>query len=208
MLKVIGCLIVILVSVVATLGIALLALLNSLFVLTAETAVAEVVMSPIQSDANGEYIDIEFSPYLRRSAASEIINQRDEEQAPTLGKPRRYRVYGDTVGIEGPFIKLHDVLVFLHFRNVYKLSLIEGEYRQPHNANAGEGSEIEIDGGYDASWWDFNSQVAQGLYNPVVDRFTFASALEPGFYGTGKRRYEIVATYDTLTWNLIANITE
>lgn len=208
MLKVIGCFIIILVSIVAVLGIALYGLLHSFFVLADETAVAEVEMSPIQTDEQGEYINIVFSPYLRQSAFNELIDHSGEEKTPTLGNPQSYKIYGDTVGIEGPFIKFHFALGLLGFRNVYKLSLIEGEYRMPQNASAGEGSEFDIDGGYDASWWNFNTQEAQGLYNMIVDRFTFEGAREPGFYGTGKRRYEIVATFDTLTWNWIANIAE
>jgi len=180
--------------------------LQSLSVLTGETVVAEVVMSPIQTDAQGDYIDIEFTPFIYQSALSEIFSPASEDDIQNIGQTQEYRLYGDTVGIEGPFIKLHDGLLFLNYSNIYKLTLIEGEYRLPENDDAGEGTEIIINGGYDASWWDFNAGEASPPYNNIVDRFTFEGAREPGFRGTGKRRYEIVATFDTLTWNLVGNI--
>ncbi|GEM_PF-2501119 len=180
--------------------------LQSLSVLTGETVVAEVIMSPIQTDAQGDYIDIEFTPYIYQSALSEIFNPATEEDLQTLGQAQEYRIYGDTVGIEGPFIKLHDGLLFLNYSNIYKITLIEGEYRLPENRGQGEGTEVIINGGYDASWWDFNSGEATPPYSNVVERFTFEGAREPGFRGTGKKKYEIVATFDTLTWNLVANI--
>lgn len=186
--------------------IVIVGLLHSVFVLTSETVVAEVIMSPIQTDEQGDYIDIVFTPVIYPSALSEIFSPTDPDTIQNLGQEQAYRIYGDTVGIEGPFIKLHDGLLFLNYSNVYKLTLIEGEYRLPQNADMGEGTEIIINGGYDASWWNFNSNEATPPYNMVVDRFTFEGAREPGFRGTGKRKYEIVATFDTLTWNLVATI--
>lgn len=182
--------------------------LQSLAVLTGETVVAEVIMSPIEADANGDYIDIEFTPYIYQSAFSEIFQPATDADLQTIGQAQDYRIYGDTVGIEGPFIKLHEGLLFLNYSNIYKLTLIEGEYRLSENDDRAEGTEVMINGGYDASWWDFNAAVANAPYSMVVDRFTFEGAREPGFYGTGKRKYEIVATVDTLTWNLVATIKE
>jgi hypothetical protein len=180
--------------------------LQSLSVLNGETVVAEVIMSPIQSNSQGDYIDIEFTPFIYQSALSEIFSPADPNDLQNIGQTQSYRLYGDTIGVEGPFIKLHDGLLFLNYSNIYKLTLLEGEYRLPENSNASEGTEIILNGGYDASWWDFNGQVATAPYNNVVERFTFEGAREPGFRGTGKRKYQIVATFDTLTWNLVANI--
>ena len=181
-------------------------LLHSLSVLRAETPVAEVLMSPIQSDEKGEFIDIEYTPVVNPKGFTAAIGSSEEGRVTKLGESQSFRVYGDTVGIEGPFIKLHDSLLFLNFKNFYKVSLLEGEYRSPRNSDYSEGSEFEIDGGYDASWWDFNSNETQAPNSWIVDRFVFASALEPGFRGDGQRRYEIVATFDTLTWNHVAEI--
>lgn len=176
-------------------------LLQSLFVLTTETVVAEVIMRPIQTDEQGDYIDITFIPIIYQSALSEIFSPANPDDSLVLGQEQEYRIYGDTIRIEGPFIKLHDGLLFLNYSNVYKLTLIEGEYRLPRNNDMGEGTEITINGGYDASWWDFNSREATPPYNNIIDRFTLEGAGEFGFEGTGERRYEIVATFDTLTWN-------
>lgn len=181
--------------------------LQTFFALTREIPVAEVVMSPIQSDAQGEYIEIEFTPYTNQSALLEIFNPKTSEltEKPQLGKSQIYKVYGDTVAVRGPFIKLHPGLLILNFENVYKLSLIEGEYRRSRGSTS-EGSEYIINGGFEDFWWDFNNQEASFPYNVIVDRVTFSGDEEPGFRGTGKKRYQIVVTMDTLTWNFIENV--
>ncbi|MDE2638567.1 MAG: hypothetical protein OXI30_19540 [Chloroflexota bacterium] len=180
--------------------------LRSLFVLQAKTPIAEVLMSPIQADDKGEYIDIEYTPILHPTGLQAVLDVEAEATVRRLGEAQSLRVYGDTVGVEGPFIKLHDWLLLLPFKNFFKVSLLEGEYRLESNLAAGEGSEFPIDGGYDVSWWDFNANEGKPPNNFFVERFTFASALEPGFRGSGQKRYEIVATFDTLTWQHLADI--
>lgn len=176
-------------------------MLHALHVFTKETAVAEVVMSPMQEDENGEYIEIEFTPYIEQDALVSAINP-DNDGVIQFGKTQTYKIYGDTVAIRGPFIKLHDGLLFLNFSNVYKLALIEGEYRRASNQDKGEGTEIPINDGFEDKWWFVNNDEATFPYNLVIDRFTFSGDEEPGFYGNEKKKYEIVVTHDTLTWNL------
>jgi hypothetical protein len=184
--------------------------LQTLYALTREIPVAEVVMRPIQTDDLGSYIEIEFTPYVYPNALEQGLQLKQVGTAgtPQRGTPEVYKVYGDTVAIRGPFVKLHPALLILNFSNTYKLSLIEGEYRLPGTPTTlSEGTEIPINGGFDPSWWDFNSREATFPYNLLVDRFTISGDEEPGFYGTGKKRYEIVATMDTLTWNFIEDVT-
>jgi hypothetical protein len=106
--------------------------------------------------------------------------------------------------VRGPLIKLHPFWQILGYENVYKLALIEGEYRR--RPGSGEGTEILLNGGFDAAWWDFNHNEASPPYNLLIDRFTFSGDEEPGFFGQGKKRYEIVVTMDTITWNFIENL--
>ncbi len=182
-------------------------MLHAVTVFTQETEVAEVIMSPIREDEQGEYIEIEFMPYLKPDGLSTVLNQ-GESDVTRFGQRETYRIYGDTVAVRGPFMKLHDGLLLLNFENVYKLALIEGEYRRGNNPNRREGTEIYINGGFDDSWWFTNNQEAVFPYSLVIDRFTFSGDEEPGFYGTGKKRYKIVVTRDTLTWNLEGIIEE
>ena len=176
--------------------------LSTVYALTREIPVAQVIMSPIQSDSQGEYIEIEYTPYDYPSALVKVVSRNDDDEE--LGRTQRYKVYGDVVAVRGPLIKLHTGLQLLGYDNVYKLALIEGEYRR--RPGQGEGSEFPLEGGFDASWWDFNQQEANYPYNLIVDRFTFAGHEEPGFVGAGKKRYEIVVTMDTITWNFIENL--
>ncbi len=193
----------------AVAGGALALFLQTFTALTREIPVAEVVMGPIQSDENGQYMDIQFTPYAYQSALLHIFNPQDTTSAdnPPLGVPQNYKVYGDTVAVRGPLVKLYPALLILNFNNVYKLSLIEGEYRQSGNAGSkNDGSEFPINGGFDDSWWNFNSREATFPYNMIVDRFTISGDEEPGFFGTGKKRYQIVVTMDSITWNFIEDI--
>jgi hypothetical protein len=119
---------------------ALALFLQTFFALTREIPVAEVVMSPLQSDADGEYIQIEFTPYSYQSALLHVFNPQTDTNTPQPGKTQIYKVYGDTVAVRGPLIKLHPGLLILNFENIYKLALIEGEYRRP--GSDGEGSLI------------------------------------------------------------------
>ena len=190
-------------------GVSLALFLQTFTALTREIPVAEVVMGPIQSDENGQYMDIQFTPYAYESALLHIFNPQDTTSPdnPPLGVPQIYKVYGDTVAVRGPLVKLYPSLLILNFNNVFKLSLIEGEYRQSSNAaNKNDGSEFPINGGFDDSWWNFNSREATFPYNMIVDRFTISGDEEPGFYGTGKKRYQIVVTMDSITWNFIEDI--
>jgi hypothetical protein len=182
--------------------------LQTLFVLEREVIAAEVVMGPLQTDANGEYMEIQFTPYQYDTALSKILNQGPTAApAPALGITQTYRVYGDTVAVRGPLIKLHTGLLLLNYGNIFKLTLIEGEYRRNSNAAARpEGTEIILNGGFDDSWWNFNDQEASYPYNLLIDRVTFSGDEEPGFTGGGHKRYHIVVTFDTITWNFIERI--
>lgn len=180
--------------------------LQTMSAFTRETPVAEVIMYPIQSDNNGQYIEIEFTPYTNQSALLEVFNPSDPTARPLLQptQMRRYRLYGDVVAVRGPLITLHPSLQILGFENIYKLALIEGEYRR--SPGGLEGSEAVINGGFDAFWWDFNSSEAQFPYNTIVNRITFSGDEEPGFFGSNRKRYQIVVTSSGITWNFIEDL--
>jgi hypothetical protein len=96
--------------------------------------------------------------------------------------------------------------LILGFSNAYKLSLIEGEYRRPSGSSKGEGSEIDINGGFEPYWWDFNNEEGAYPYNLLIDRITFSGDEEPGFAGDRRKQYQIVVTVDSITWNYIGNV--
>lgn len=177
--------------------------LQAVYAFTREQVIAEVIMSPIQTDDKGDYIEIDFTPLSYQSALLQTVNANSDTPPPST--TQHYKVYGDTVAIRGALIKLHNGLLFLNFDNIYKLSLIEGEYRRSRGSGA-EGSEYPINGGFDDNWWDFNNQEATFPYNLIVQRFTFSGDEEPGFTGNNKKRYNIVVTFDAITWNFIENV--
>jgi hypothetical protein len=186
----------------------LFAFLATFNALTRETVVAEIIMSPIQSDNNGEYIEVVYTPYELKSAASEVLNRTDANSPQSLvrGTSQNFRLYGDTVAVRGPLIKLRSVLQILGYQNIYKLAVIEGEYRKNVDDKL-EGSDASLNGGFDAYWWDVNNNEASPPFSYVVDRVTFSGDEEPGFYGNYKKRYHIVVTMDTITWNYMGDVT-
>ena len=181
-------------------------LFQAYFALTRETAVAEVIMSPMQTDEAGKpYIDIQFIPYKLQSAWDTALRGEADNQK-TPAEPQTFRVYGDTVAVRGPLIALQNGWRIFNFDNIYKLALIEGEYRMPGNSGKGEGSEFAINGGFEESWWDVNNQEAKFPYNTVIKRVTFSGDEEPGFTGNFKKRYQIVVTADSITWNFMGTV--
>lgn len=176
--------------------------------LTRETVVAEVIMSPMATDENGAtYIDIQFTPYdvqpAMYTALDSIFNRQRGE--PQLEETQMYRVYGDTVAIRGPFMALQNFWRILGFDNVYKLALIEGEYRL-RNSSGNEGSEYFINGGFEEFWWDRNDREADMPFSMIIKRITIAGGEEFGSTDGRLKRYEIVVTNDTITWNFIGYV--
>jgi hypothetical protein len=205
-LYLVGALAVIAVCALCTTATMVALFLQTMSAFTRETVVAEVIMNPIQSDNNGEFIEIEFTPYTSQSALIEIFNPSDPAARPLLqpGQTERYRLYGDVVAVRGPLITLHPSLQILGYENIYKLALIEGEYRRTPGRI--EGSEAIINGGFDAYWWNANSSEAEFPYNTIINRITFSGDEEPGFYGGGRKRYQIVVTSSSITWNFIEDL--
>ena len=176
--------------------------------LTRETVVAEVIMSPMATDESGAtYIDIQYTPYdiqpAMYTAFDTIFNR--QQGAPKPDETQFYRVYGDTVAIRGPFMALQNFWRILGFDNVYKLALIEGEYRL-RNSSGSEGSEFYINGGFEEFWWDRNDREADMPFNMIVKRITIAGGEEFGSNDGRLKRYEIVVTNDTITWNFIGYV--
>lgn len=183
-------------------------IMQTYFALTGETVVAQVVMSPIQTDATGSYIDIEFTPYQHQSAFSfavdTALNDDAAVESPPLGEPTVYRIYGDTVAIRGPFMALHNGWRILGFNNIYKLALIEGEYRLRDTASTGEGTEIYINGGFEDFWWDLNDRETSFPFDMFVKDITIEGGEEFGFFNQNElRRYNIVVTANNITWRRV-----
>lgn len=197
--------------IVTFLSICIISLMMTLFLrtvsaLTGEEKVAQVVMYPIQEDNNGEYIEIDYIPYANHSALYTVFNSEEENIAEIeleIGQSQRFRLYGDVIAVRGPLITLHPTLRVLGFGNVYKIALLEGEYRSSANRSGIEGSEALINGGFNDFWWNLNDVEGAFPHDLYVKRVTFSGDEEPGFYGEGVRRYDIVVTMDTITWNRV-----
>jgi hypothetical protein len=130
--------------------------------------------------------------------------------APTqeVGKKQTYKLYGDTVDIGGPVVKFHNELILLNFETIFKLARIRGVYNADtqKEQNRTVFSTIDLNGGFDSTWWTLNDHEDQWPYYWFVDRVQFSVPGEPGFKGTDLKRYQIVVTNEGFAWNLIERI--
>ncbi len=177
--------------------------------LTNEVTVAEVLMYPIAEDENGRYIEIEFTPYIQQSALTSVINPNIAE-TDAVGETKNYKLYGDTVAIGGPMVKFHNELILLNFETAFKLARIRGVYEMnlQEEADRTIQSAVDLNGGFDDTWWTLNDNEGEWPYNMFVDRVQFSVPGEPGFRSEGVKRYEIRATKDGFAWELIERIEE
>lgn len=176
--------------------------LRSMQVLTGRIVAAEVVMYPMQTDNNGDVIEIDFTPIEAQSALAAALTGGNAGE-PTRGATQRFRLYGDTVAVRGPLITLRPLMQMLGLQNVYQLAVIEGVYRRPQANPQLQGSRALLNGGFDPVWWDLNDQEGQFPYNVFIERITISGDEEFGFRGSGTKRYHIVVTNQSITWDLV-----
>ncbi|XWX03194.1 hypothetical protein VZO05_11850 [Aggregatilineales bacterium SYSU G02658] len=176
--------------------------LASMQVLTGRVVAAEVVMFPIQTDNNGDFIEIEFTPIETQSALAAALTGGSAGE-PTRGAAERFRLYGDVVAVRGPLITLRPLMQMFGLQNVYQLAVIEGVYRGPQANRQLQGSRAVLNGGFDPVWWDLNNQEGRFPYNVFIERITISGDEEFGFRGSGLKRYHIVVTNQSITWDLV-----
>jgi hypothetical protein len=176
--------------------------LRSMQVLTGRIVAAEVVMYPMQTDNNGDFIEIDFTPLEAQSALAAALTGGNAGE-PTRGQTQRFRLYGDVVAVRGPLITLRPLMQMLGLQNVYQLAVIEGVYRRPQPNPQLQGSRAQLNGGFDPVWWDLNDQEGQFPYNVFIERITISGDEEFGFRGSGTKLYHIVVTNQSITWDLV-----
>lgn len=176
--------------------------LQAMNVLTGRVVAAEVVMYPMQTDNNGDFIEIDFTPLNTQSALAAVLTGGNvDEQA--RGETQRFRLYGDVVAVRGPLITLRPLMQLLGLQNVYQLAVIEGVYRRPQANPQLQGSRALLNSGFDPIWWNLNDQEGQFPYNIFIERITISGDEEFGFRGSGTKRYQIVVTNQSITWDLV-----
>lgn len=172
--------------------------------LTKETVVAEVIMYPIKSDDAGDYIEIEFTAFSQESALTSMVNP-NLQPADEVGRTQKLKLYGDSVGIGGPMVKFHNELILLNFDTVYRLARVRGTYELDieKERNRTEFSVLDLNGGFDQTWWTLNDNEGNWPYNMFMDRVQFSVPAEPGFRSGEPKKYNIVVTKDGFSWQLV-----
>lgn len=176
--------------------------LQTMNVLTGRVVAAEVIMYPMQTDNNGDFIEIDFTPLNTQSALAAVLTRGTVDET-TRGQTQRFRLYGDVVAVRGPLIALRPIVQVFGLQNVYQLAVIEGVYRRPQANPQVQGSRALLNGGFDPVWWNLNDQEGQFPYNVFIERITISGDEEFGFRGSGTKRYHIVVTSQSITWDLV-----
>lgn len=127
--------------------------LSSYQVFTEKKLVANVTVSAKQQDENGEYANIIYQPINDTAATNYLFSP---VHVVNNGDRQDFKIYGDSVHIGGPIIKLHDNLILFNFQTIYKVGAIFGKYNldAEHEQRKTVASNYELNGGIDGTWKD------------------------------------------------------
>lgn len=169
--------------------------LNTYNAFTSKTLVAKFNLSELKEDKDGKYIELEYQPYQYPPALVYLFNPQIE---PVPGTIEKYKLYGDSVHIGGPIVKLYDGLMLFNFRSVYKVATIYSRYNLDNEAekNRKFPTTFSINGGIDPVWQGIADSENSWPYNMFVDT-TFISTPAPIPPSSGQnqtREYNLYVT--------------
>lgn len=104
-----------------------MAWLHTYRVFTDKRPVAEVTVSEIKEDENGEYVDVTIKQIKAQSPLNRVFNPK-EVDLENFEESETYKIYGDEITLGGPVVRFRDVLTLFNFQTVYKLAVIKGDY--------------------------------------------------------------------------------
>lgn len=125
--------------------------LNTYNAFTAKTLVATFTVSQLKEDEGGKYIDVSYQPFQQQTALFYLFNPKNQS-IPT--QKQDFKLYGDSVHIGGPVVKLHNGLILFNFGAIYKVTNIYGRYNLDVDAENTRiiSSNFELNGGIDGLW--------------------------------------------------------
>jgi len=210
-LKIIGGLVVVIIFLLACIGsiigVSGAIFLNTYAVFTERTPVANVTISALKHDENGDYADVKFQNIAHDSALAALFGQADSTKV-TNGDEVDYKIYGDTIYVSGPIIKFKDPLILINFKTIYKLGKLYGRYdldnskQTSMNATAQSQSSYDVNGGF-ADWKavfdSINADNLQGKFDKLfIDTTQISSA---GVFISGAdQKYTIYMTNLGFLW--------
>jgi hypothetical protein len=133
-----------------------MAWLHTYRVFTDKRPVAEVTVSALKEDDNGEYVDVTVKQIKAQSPLARIFNPKDVD-IEDFEETQTFKIYGDEITLGGPVVRFRDVMTLFNFKTVYKLAVIKGDYtnveREKGRDNINMPRIYELNGGAE-SWQD------------------------------------------------------
>ena len=169
---------------------------------TSKELVAELSVSQLKQDENGQYIDVNYKPYVEQSALTTLVS--GEKPSTTTSDAQSFKVYGDTVHVGGPIAKFFDTLTLLNFKTVYKIGKLYGRYNLDNNKeiNRKVPASFDLNGGIDATWQNINDHIDQFPYNLFFETTEIST---PGIFASktgGDKVYNLYITNTGFLWEL------
>lgn len=146
-----------------------MAWLHTYRVFTEKIPVAEVAVSEIQEDDNGEYVDVTIKQIRGQSPLNSIFSPEESDETD-YETTETFKIYGDQVEVGGPIVRFKDFLTLFNFKTVYKVAFIRGEYVDIDDEDARTAEmprRYDLNGGY-SSWRDVNDSIRSNDFKGSV----------------------------------------
>jgi hypothetical protein len=137
-----------------------IAWLHTYKVFTEQKPVAELKISELKTDENGQYFDVTFRQIQGRSPIAAIFNPSEKEDN-LLEEAKTFKLYGDQIEVGGPTVKFRDFLTLFNFKTVYKIAFLRAEYSNLATEEERTDSmtrRYDLNGGYE-SWRDVQENI-------------------------------------------------
>jgi hypothetical protein len=169
---------------------------------TSKTLVAEIGVSQLKEDENGQFIDVTYKPVQQQSALAALFASAPSNNLPAA--EQSFKIYGDTVHIGGPIVKFYDHLVLFNFKTIYKVGKIYGRYNLDNELEISRKvpASFDLNGGIDETWQTVNDNIDKWPYNMF---FQTTEISTPGIFASkaaGQRTYNLYMTTTGFLWEL------
>lgn len=168
---------------------------------SAKTAIADITVSPVMQDDKGQYMNITYQPISIQSALLTNIGSDINPQPVT--ESQTIKVYGDTVHIGGPIIKIQDSFSLIKTKTIYKVAMIYGKYNLTTETTDTTPSSFDLNGGIDTTYQYLQEHLSEWPYNQVIQSMQIDT---PGVFGSlsfKEKQYKLYITETGFSWEMV-----
>lgn len=166
-----------------------------------KTLVANITISPITQDDKGQFMNVTYKPISIQSALLTDLGSSINPQPIT--ETQTIKVYGDTVHIGGPIIKIYDSFSFINTKTIYKIAKIYGKYNLTADQSTAEPSSFDLNGGIDQTYLYLEDHLQEWPYDQIIQSMQIDT---PGVFGSlsfKERQYQLYITDTGFSWEMV-----